>query len=282
MRGTVNVGEDTSKFLKQEQVGVANGVAGLDAEGKIPSDQIPELEYAAQEHNHDASNIDSGTLSAARLPVVPVEKGGTGKSAAVDAANLLINALSAGANTPVDADFFISQQVAGGESGTTYYRRPISALWSYIKGKADYIYAALSHASRHAADGADPITPSEINAVNRAGDTMEGNLLVSKSYPQVILDMTSNGSRGAIQQGADNFVITNQNVAGDANNQRQLYLYNSAAQSNIGEAFRIVDVADGTYTHYRILHTGNVTASTTDITAGTSALLAGHQYLVYE
>lgn len=68
---------------------------------------------------------------------VPLEPqyGGTGKSSAADAANALINALSAGSAAPVDADYYVSQYSGGGTTTTTYHRRPMSALWSYIKGK---------------------------------------------------------------------------------------------------------------------------------------------------
>lgn len=38
--------------------------------------------YAAASHNHAASNITSGTLSADRLPIVPISKGGTGATSA--------------------------------------------------------------------------------------------------------------------------------------------------------------------------------------------------------
>lgn len=52
----------------------------------------------------------------------------------------MINTLSIGASTPEDADYFISQYVGGGTKTVTYHRRPVSTLWSYIKGKADSIY----------------------------------------------------------------------------------------------------------------------------------------------
>lgn len=74
-----------------------------------------------------ASLIKSGTL--------PVARGGTGQTSAVNAANAFLNALSTGSTTPVDADYYISQYVGGGTTTTTYHRRPMSALWSYVKGK---------------------------------------------------------------------------------------------------------------------------------------------------
>ena len=60
-----------------------------------------------------------------------------------------LNRLETGSGTPSDADYYISQVVGGGASATSYHRRPVSALWSYIKAKADAVYAAKSH--RHSA-----------------------------------------------------------------------------------------------------------------------------------
>lgn len=45
-------------------------------------------------------------------------------------------------------------------------------------GAADV--AAGRHAAQHASGGADPVTPAAINAVNKAGDTMTGSLLIGE------------------------------------------------------------------------------------------------------
>lgn len=47
----------------------------------------------------------------------------------------MINTLTVGESTPVDADYYVSQSVGGGTTTTTYHRRPMSALWAYIKSK---------------------------------------------------------------------------------------------------------------------------------------------------
>ena len=52
-----------------------------------------------------------------------------------------LNRLTTGSDTPSDADYYICQYARGGTSKTTYHRRPVSALWSYVKGKADAVYA---------------------------------------------------------------------------------------------------------------------------------------------
>lgn len=71
--------------------------------------------------------IDVGVIDAAH--------GGTGQTSLLNSANALINALDNGTSTPVDADYFIT-------GGATYHRRPMSALYNYMKGKMDSVYQA--------------------------------------------------------------------------------------------------------------------------------------------
>lgn len=59
-----------------------------------------------------------------------------------DDLNTMINALTTGASTPTDADYYVSQYVGGGTSTTTFHRRPMSTLWAYIKSKAESVFAA--------------------------------------------------------------------------------------------------------------------------------------------
>ena len=71
--------------------------------------------------------IDVGVIDAAH--------GGTGQTSLLNSVNALINALDNGTSTPVDADYFIT-------GGATYHRRPMSALYTYMKGKMDSVYQA--------------------------------------------------------------------------------------------------------------------------------------------
>ena len=65
----------------------------------------------------------------------------------------LINTLSTGSSTPQDADYYVSQYAGGGSTTTTYHRRPMSALWTYIKSKAGSVFAAKSHTHNYAGSG---------------------------------------------------------------------------------------------------------------------------------
>jgi hypothetical protein len=80
--------------------------------------------------NGDAENV-SGTVA--------VGHGGSGKTNATDAANVFLDALTAGTSTPVDGDTYIASYADGKNAShtgiNTYHRRPISELFNYIKNK---------------------------------------------------------------------------------------------------------------------------------------------------
>ena len=57
----------------------------------------------------------------------------------------MINTLSTGDSTPSDSDYYVAQSAGGGTTDTNYYRRPVSALYQYIKSKTDTLYASKSH-----------------------------------------------------------------------------------------------------------------------------------------
>ena len=60
----------------------------------------------------------------------------------------MINELSTGTSAPEDADYYISQYTGGGTKTVTYHRRPMSALWTYIKKKADSVYVPKSTSNK--------------------------------------------------------------------------------------------------------------------------------------
>lgn len=57
----------------------------------------------------------------------------------------MLNKLSTGTAEPTDNDYYISQYAGGGTTTTTYHRRPISALFNYIKGKLAKVASSGSY-----------------------------------------------------------------------------------------------------------------------------------------
>lgn len=97
-------------------------------------------------HEHGNKNVLDGITSDKvnswngkedAFDVLPTTKGGTGTNAASKSAltSSLINSLSTESSTPVDADYYVSQHQNGGTSNTSFVRKPVSALWEYIKNK---------------------------------------------------------------------------------------------------------------------------------------------------
>lgn len=82
-----------------------------------------------------------------------IKKAIDGKAASNHSHDLsaMINGLSVGSATPEDADYYVCQYAGGGDTTSTYHRRPMTALWDYIKSKGNSTwqpkgsYAAASH-----------------------------------------------------------------------------------------------------------------------------------------
>ena len=136
-----------------------------------------------------------GNITPGVTGTLPVGNGGTGQTSAVNAANAFMNALSTGSSTPVDADYYISQYVNGGTTTTTYHRRPMSALWSYIKNKLSSDHSILDNLY-----------------VSTSGGVVNGNLAINGS---LISDEIIAGS--LIVNGDARFVNTiNGDISGNA------------------------------------------------------------------
>lgn len=73
--------------------------------------------------------------AAVDVGVIGAAYGGSGKMTLKESANVFIQSLDTASATPQDADYYISQYAGGGDTTKTYHRRPMSALWAYIKSK---------------------------------------------------------------------------------------------------------------------------------------------------
>ena len=80
--------------------------------------------------------------------------------------NAALNRLSTGSSDPTDDDYYIAQYAGGGTTTTTYHRRPVSALWNYIKSKADTIYAVKSHSHNYAGSSSAGGAATSANKLN--------------------------------------------------------------------------------------------------------------------
>ena len=107
------------------QKGVASGVATLGTDGKVPTAQLPNMNYAPSTHASQHASDGSDPITPANI----------------------------GAYNKEEINTLLQKKVDLGEDGKV----PTSQLPAMN-------YAPSTHASRHASGGADPITPSSIGA----------------------------------------------------------------------------------------------------------------------
>ena len=114
--------------------------------------------------------------------VLPTTKGGTGTNAASKSAltSSLINSLSTEAAKPEDADYYVSQFAGGGTTNISYHRRPVSALWDYIKSKISSVLGLT--ASDYAGKAATATKPAvttltESDNLDNVGGSTAGDVL---------------------------------------------------------------------------------------------------------
>lgn len=122
--------------------------------------------------------------AAINVGVIGAAYGGSGKTTLEDSANVFLNALSKEASVPVDADYYIAQYVGGGTTTTTYHRRPVSALYNYIKSKTDVLYSAVGHTHNYAA-ASHTHTWSQISDRTTCTINTSGTITGSKVYGAV-------------------------------------------------------------------------------------------------
>lgn len=160
---------------------------------------------AAKSHTHTISNITN-------LQTTLDGKSNTNHTHDL---NQMINTLTNGTSDPADTDYYIAQYAGGGSTTTTYHRRPHSALWNYIKSKANSVYQPKGSyaASSHTHDDRY-YTESEINTkLASKSDTSHTHNYVVGSY-------TGNGGQQKPNYFGTNkvgFLMMNTTVNGDSN-----------------------------------------------------------------
>ena len=103
---------------------------------------------------------------------------------------------------------------------------------------------------------------SKLGAVNKAGDTMTGDLIIQTAlYPSLILKPTQNSTTNRTvfegsYVGASSFSAWEDN---SGNNRRMLEIRTAAYQASLDNAVVLRDVIDGSYYAHRVFHSGMAT-----------------------
>lgn len=224
---------------------------------------------AASSHNHAASNITSGTLSSDRLPTVPASKGGTGQTTLTNSANALINSLGEGDSNPTDDSCLIAQGV--GDYSDKYYRKPISYIWNYIKGKADSVYAAKSHGTHVTYSTSAPAVAGTASA-GSASNVARGDHV----HPA---QTTISGNAGSASKVNNSLTVK---LNGGSTEGTNLFTFNGSAAKSVNITPSAIGAAASSHSHSSYVNQNafsNVVVGSTTISADsatdTVTLVAG-------
>ena len=125
------------------------------------------------------------------------------------------------------------------------------------------------------------ISPSDIGAVNKNGDTVNGNLNVNGAFAVERSD-NNRKARTVVHNNADKEADF-QNYTDDSN---YVGIRLATEEKGVGDAAKVVQMKNGQFASFPILHTGNkekiFTFGAEDLVAGTSPLGTGQLHFVYE
>lgn len=210
-----------------------------------------------------------------------IKKAIDGKAASNHSHDLsaMINGLSVGSATPQDADYYVCQYAGGGNTTSTYHRRPMTALWDYIKSKGNSTwqpkgsYAAASHTHTKS-----QITDFPSSLKNPTSLTIQGNGTALATYDgstaKTVNITKSNIGLGNVDNTADsaktvakaNQLTTTRTVSGGIDIPLS-FTYNGSANSSASIGFYGCRVSQGdtnNYPFHRIGYTEVITGAYSD------------------
>lgn len=91
------------------------------------------------------SSLSTNDVSTFLRKPLTVSSGGTGANSAKAAQHNLLSGMNSSTDAPTDSSKLVFAYDASTSNNGAIFKRPLSTLWTWIKGKADSIYAAVNH-----------------------------------------------------------------------------------------------------------------------------------------
>lgn len=223
------------KALMETLLGKANGVASLDANGKL--EQMPSAADVGAFGFRSALPANADLNNYTQL------------------GNYYCNSTTASTilNSPINTPFALHVLNANGRILQVLHENSTSEQRRFLY----YRLLSGSNISKwYTLADTDYALPRDGSAA------MTGNLTIQKSNSTIFLKGADGASDCMLCSGGNRLYFQSRNISGDDSNRRMLQLVNSLSQTDVKNAIRLVDYVDGDYTSYTLLHTGNKPAST--------------------
>ena len=197
---------------------------------------------------------DSGYITVSGAPVKSVD-GETG-AVATNAVKTTQQSLSDVQKTQARINIGAGTSSFDGNYNSLSNKPPIPSKTSQLNNDSGFITSESAPVkSVNSKTGDVVLGASDVGAVSKSGDTMTGNLTISKSdYPDLIIENTGSNSSTKIRNSAHQTQIM---CMEDSNNYRMLTLSDGGATVIPGNILQITQVEDGSQTaKYKVYHTG--------------------------
>lgn len=187
-----------------------------------------------------AGYITSSGTAKTISDTLPISKGGTGQTTAINAANTLINSLEVGDTAPTDDTNIVVQGV--GNYSNKFYRKPVSLLWNYIKSKL----ATVATSGNYNDLSNKPTIPSVGNGTVtiKQNGTTKGSFTMNQSGNTTIALTDTTTSGGRVTVGAKAGSTIGQYATAEGNNVTASGNY-SHAEGNYTTASEYTSHAEG-------------------------------------
>lgn len=289
--GFVAIGfsSDKAAYAKTTEVFAAridsDAIPVTSVNGKTGAVQLnaDEVSAAPVTHEHSAEDITSGAFSENVLPTVPVTKGGTGATDAATArTNLEITPANIGAVQSVATYYPPATAKSADDLTDSFALIPVSAeinadLFNIFSGTFVYVhtsfYIEVSTTARRMQiattyNSANPKMAMRIYgangwlpwreiadtnyALNKAGDTMTGNLHIKRDKPTLYVEDTTSGRDSRIQNSAELTWIQNL-----LDNEHYTGLMLGKETQTMEKLLRLQQRNGDTTNTYSVIHEGN-------------------------
>ena len=185
---------------------------------------------------------------------VGLDSGGTGANSAKAAQHNLLSGMNSSTDTPTDSSKLVFAYDASTSNNGAIFKRPLSSLWTWIKSKADTIYAALNHT--HETDditGLQSALDGKANTTHtHAMSDIAGTTATTKKTAREALGMYSGIATKTGQTAFNAFSITVSNLAFNPKN-AAMFLQAAEDVSDPSTASQSLQVCNKTNNSFQIM-----------------------------
>lgn len=259
LRGSVAIGNGEESIYRDFQIKRKSAISNLRRDALFATDgQSTVIGLLGEpEQGESQTGLNYLRLYPDRTEMtkaLTLSSGGTGATTARAAQHNLLSGMNSATDTPTDSSKLVFAYDASTSNNGAIFKRPLSSLWTWIKGKADSIYAAVNHT--HETDditGLQTALDGKANSSHtHAMSDIAGTTAATKKTAREALGMYSGIATKTGQTAFNAFSITVSNLAFNPKN-AAMFLQAAEDISDPSTASQSLQVCNKTNNSFQIM-----------------------------